>query len=320
MLKNQIDPGAKKSTAVFDTRFKWSFLHPRFWTTWLFITLSFVIYLLPARLVDIAGSKLGDTLRKTNKKRFNIAYKNISLCYADYSENKKQQFLKKHFRAYGRSILHYGFILWGSEKTAEQRIELHGQHYIDNAIDEGSSAIVMTAHCVGLETAVSTISRNYNLTGPFKDMKNPVINWFVAKRRTRYGAVLYSREAGLRPIIKDVKAGYVMGYLPDEDLGREQSIFVPFMGVDKATIPVLGRLTKTCKAKVFPCICCYDEKQAKYHVHVLPALENFPQRDDRLDTLTMNQSLESLIDICPEQYFWTLRFFKTRPEGEVRFY
>jgi len=320
MLKNKIDPNAKKSAAVFDTRFKWSFLQPRFWTTWLFIALSYVIYLLPVRLVDTVGSKLGDTLRKTNKKRFLIAYKNISLCYADFSETEIKQFLIKHFRAYGRSILHYGFILWGSKKIVEQRIEFHGKHYIDNALDQGNSAIVMTAHCVGLETAVSTISRNYHLTGPFKDMKNPVINWFVAKRRTRYGAVLYSREAGLRPIIKDVKAGYVMGYLPDEDLGREQSIFAPFMGVDKATIPILGRLTKTCKAKVFPCICCYDKKQAKYHVHVLPALENFPQGDDLVDTLTMNQALESLINICPEQYFWTLRFFKTRPEGEARFY
>jgi len=320
MQKNTIKPNTKKSTAVFDTQFKWMFLQPRFWPTWLTIALSYILYLLPCKLVDHAGNLLGNLFRKTNKKRFGIAYKNISLCYPLMTEVEKEQFLKEHFRAFGRSILHYGFILWGSERTLNKRIEFHGKHHIDNAIDDGYGVILMVPHSVGLEAAVTTLDQNYHLSGPFKDMKNPLINWFVAKKRSRFGAALYSRDTGLRPIIKDVKAGYIMGYLPDEDLGPEQSIFVPFMGTPKATIPVLGRLAKTCKAKVFPCISCYDEKQAKYHMRVFPALENFPQQDDQKDTLTMNESLEVLVNICPEQYFWTLRFFKTRPEGEKRFY
>ena len=319
-MKSQIDPDFKKSALVFDTRFKWVFLHPRHWTTWLLIAISYLIFLLPNSIVDMLGGLLGDFFRRINKKRLNIATTNISLCYPDKSEKDIQVFVKQHFRAYGRSLLHYGFIFWAPKKALEQRIELHGKHYIDSCINQGHGVIIMTAHSVGLETVVSTVSRNYKLSGPFKEMKNPLVNGLVAKRRTRYGAVLYSRNAGLRPIIKDVKAGYVMGYLPDEDLGREQSIFVPFMGVSKATIPVLGRLAKTCKAKVFPVNSCYDEKQGKYHIHVLPALENFPQHDDQQDALKMNQALEALIDICPEQYFWTLKLFKTRPEGENRFY
>jgi len=319
-MKNSIDANAKKSSAVIDTRFKRQYLHPRYLGTWLTLAMSFLIYLLPNKLVDILGNRLGDYFRRSSKKRSNIATTNISLCYPEKSEEEIQAFVKKHFRAYGRSLFHLAFIMWGSKKTADKRIIFHGKHYIDDCMDQGHSVIVMTAHSVGLEAVVSTISRHYNLSGPIKEMKNPVINWFVAKRRMRYGSVLYSRQAGLRPIIKDVKSGYLMGYLPDEDLGKQQSIFVPFMGVSKATIPVLGRIAKTCKAKVFPCISCYDEEQGVYHVHVTPAMENFPQLDDQLDTLRMNQALESVVKICPEQYFWTMKFFKTRPEGEDQLY
>lgn len=319
-MKNQIHPDFKKSASVFDTRFKWDYLHPRYWLTWLYIGVSFLLYLLPNGWVDSLGSRLGLYLKKMNKKRYNIALKNVSLCYPEKSADEIESFLDTHFRSYGRSILHYGFIFWASRKQVEQRIELHGQQHIDQCIEQGHRAIIMTAHSVGLEAVVSTISRHYYLSGPFKEMKNALINWFVAKRRVRYGAVLYSRNAGLRPIIKDVKAGFVMGYLPDEDLGRDQSIFVPFMGVTKATIPVLGRLAKTCKAKVFPVNCCYDETQGKYHIYVLPALDDFPKNEDQHDTLKMNQALEALVDICPEQYFWTLKFFKTRPEGAERYY
>jgi lauroyl-Kdo2-lipid IVA myristoyltransferase len=317
-MKKKIE--AKKSNAVIDTGFKALYLHPRFLGTWLTLAASYIIFLLPDKFVDEMGNRMGDYFRKSSQKRSHIVNTNISLCFPEKTEEEKQVFMKKHFRAYGRSILHLAFILWGSKKTAEKRIVFHGKHYIDECMEQGDSVIVMTAHSVGLEAVVSTISRHYNLSGPIKEMKNAVINWFVAKRRMRYGSVLYSRKAGLRPIIKDVKNGYLMGYLPDEDLGKQQSIFVPFMGVEKATIPVLGRIAKTCKAKVFPCISCYDEEEHMYHVHVLPALENFPQLDDPVDTLSMNQALESVVKICPEQYFWTMKFFKTRPEGEESVY
>ena len=148
MQKNIINPKAKKSTAAFDTQFKLSFLYPNNWTTWIIILLSYVLYLLPVSFIDYLGEQLGKLIRIKNKKRFNIAYKNISLCFPHFSEDEKQSFLKKHFSAYGRSILHYGFILWGSKKVLEKRITFHGKQHIDKALDDGHGVIVMTAHCV----------------------------------------------------------------------------------------------------------------------------------------------------------------------------
>ncbi|MCW9012566.1 MAG: lipid A biosynthesis acyltransferase [Gammaproteobacteria bacterium] len=311
---------AEKSPLVFDAKFHAYFLKPQYWSTWFFLVLSYLIFLLPNKLVDLLGNCLGDLLRKINKKRLAIAYKNLDLCYPEMSENERQFFLKNHFRAQMRSILHYGFILWGSKKSLQKRIEFQGQENIDAAIAAGHNVIVMTIHSVGLEAAVSALGRAYSVSGPFKSMKNPVADWIVARARSKFGTLIYTREAGLRPIIKDVRSGCVMCYLPDEDLGKERSIFVPLFDVPKATIPVLGRLAKSCRAKVFPCVSCYDTAQAKYQVHILPPLDNFPLGDDQLDTQTMNQAIEQLINICPEQYFWTLRLFKTRPEGEQRFY
>lgn len=320
MNENKVKEKNIKSSLEFDARFRLYFLQPKYWLTWLMLLLSFMIFLLPAKVTDKLANHLGDFLRKANKKRVKIASCNINKCFPELSELQKEYRLNEHFRAQARSVLHYGFILWGSRRTAEKRIELYGMEHIEASHAEGKGAIIMTVHSVGLESAVSALTRYYKTSGPFKSMKNPVIDWMVARARSRFGGVLYTREAGLRPIIKDVRAGYIMCYLSDEDLGAEQSIFVPFFGVPKATIPVLGRLARTCKANVLPCISCYDQQQAKYHVHVLPKIENFPQKNDQLDALAMNQAVEELVRLCPEQYFWTLKLFKTRPEGEQRFY
>jgi lauroyl-KDO2-lipid IV(A) myristoyltransferase len=320
MIRNKINPNAPVSSQVFKARFRLYFLLPRYWTTWLMLSLSWVIFLLPAKLIDKLANYVGDALRKINKKRYNIARININKCFADLSASQREHLISEHFRAQARSVLHYGFVLWGGKRSAEKRIQLHGMEHIDACHAAGKGAIVMTVHSVGLEAAVSALSRNYKASGSFKSMKNPLIDWAVGRARTRFGGVLYTRQAGLRPMIKDVRAGYVMCYLPDEDLGPERSIFTPLFGVQKATLPLLGRLARSCKANVLPCISCYDVKQAKYHVYVLPKLENFPQQDDSLDTLAMNQAIEELVKLCPEQYFWTLRLFKTRPEGAARLY
>jgi len=320
MTRNEIRENGEKSSLEFDARYRLCYLKPKYWTSWLILGLSFLIFLLPAKFTDRMANYVGDFFKKSNKKRRNIARININKCFPQLSEIQREQMLSEHFRAQARSVLHYGFILWGGRRSAEKRIELHGMEHVEASHAEGKGTIVMTVHSVGLEAAVSVLSQNYKISGPFKSMKNELFNWMVARARSRFGTKIYTREAGLRPIIKDVRAGCTMCYLPDEDLGPEQSIFVPLFGVQKATIPVLGRLARSCKANVLPCISCYDPQQAKYHVHILPKLEDFPQQDDQLDTLVMNQSIEELVKMCPEQYFWTLRLFKTRPEGEDRFY
>ena len=319
-MSGYIDKAMDKSPLEYDTRFRLEFLKPGFWMTWMFIACSYLLYLVPAGFVDSIGRVLGDLIHRTNKKRRGIALKNVSLCFPDMSESDREGFVKQHFRAQVQSILHYSFILWASKRNLEKRIVFQGQEHIDNCIEQHHNVIVMTIHSVGLEAAVSALGREYSVSGPFKSMKNPLVDWIVARARSKFGTRIYTREAGLRPIIKDVRAGCVMCYLPDEDLGRERSIFIPLFGVQKATIPVLGRLSKSCKAKVLPCVSCYDVKQAKYIIHVLPPIENFPRQDDESDTRAMNASIEQLVNICPAQYFWTLRLFKTRPDGEQRFY
>lgn len=308
------------SPLVYSTRFSIGFFKPKYWASWISIVFLFVVNLLPAIWIDALANILGDLARNINKKRRRIARKNLELAFPQLTDDQRKDMLRQHFRAQMRSVMHFGLFWWSSKSRLQNRIEIIGQEHIDNSLASGKSVIIMTSHSVGLEAAVSAITMRYPVSGPFKEMKNKVTNYLIAKGRTRFGTIIYSRQAGLRPIIKDVRAGNIMFYLPDEDLGKDRSIFVPFFSVQKATIPVLGRLTKACNASVLPCISCYDESQHKYKIHILPALKDFPTGDDVVDATRMNQAIEETVGLCSAQYFWTLRIYRTRPEGENRFY
>ena len=90
--------------------------------------------------------------------------------------------------------------------------------------------------------------------------------------------------------------------------------------MQKATVPVLGRLAKTTRSKVFTCISCYDSERLKYVVKILPQIQGVDGKDDLHDTKAMNEAIEAAVNLCPVQYLWTLRFFKTRPDGEKSVY
>lgn len=308
------------SSLAYIPKFKFSYCLPQYWPVWLGMALLYVLIFLPPAWVDALARVLGNRIYTGNRKQRLFVDTNLELCFPDLSRAQRDDMAKQHFRAQARSLLHYGLFILGPRWLLRRRIVFKGEEQIQSRLDAGGRVILLTSHSVGLEAAVTGVTMRYPATGPFKAIKNPLVNYLVGKSRTRFDSFVYTREAGLRPIIRDVRNGYVMVYLADEDLGEDAAEFVPFFGVPKATISVLGRLAKSCRADVLPCVSCYDETSHRYVIHVLPALENFPRGDAGQDALAMNQAIEETVRICPHQYFWTLRFFKTRPAGEERFY
>ena len=119
-------------------------------------------------------------------------------------------------------------------------------------------------------------------------------------------------------VIRAMNKGLPFYYLPDMDHGRKNSIFIPFFGVPAATVPMACRLAKLTRAKV--CMCIAEMTDKGYVVHISPAWENYPTDDVEADTRRITAELENWILKLPDQYLWSHRRFKTRPEGEPSVY
>lgn len=313
-----------KDSYQYRVRFRFSLLHPSCWATWLGLGFYFIITLLPLAIIDRLGCRLGEIAASKNRKRFNIVKTNLSLCFTGKSDTELEQMTIEHFRAQFRSLIHYFILWWRPRFMVKKRIHTTGFEQIERYQQQGKNVIVLLAHSVGLEFAIAAISMEYPSIGPYKAMRNPVIDWVLARKRVRFGkhmgAKLFTREDGLRPLIRETRQGKVLVYLADEDLGTSNAVFAPFFGVQKATIQVLGRLAKSCDAVVLSCISCYDPESRQYSVHILPEVKGLHGGNDEQDSSRMNQALEQLIELCPLQYLWTLRYFQTRPPGEASVY
>jgi KDO2-lipid IV(A) lauroyltransferase len=102
------------------------------------------------------------------------------------------------------------------------------------------------------------------------------------------------------------------------DLGRQQSLFVPFFGVEAATVPALPRLSAMGQAPVMTLLTRLTWRG--YTVRLLPMWENYPTGNEEQDVREMNARLEGYVREMPAQYYWPHRRFKTRPEGQPPIY
>ncbi|MEH6457818.1 MAG: lysophospholipid acyltransferase family protein [Cocleimonas sp.] len=300
--------------------FTLSLLHPKNWPAWLGLGLAAIVSLFPTSVRHAIGRKIGSYIYNNNKKRRHTVNTNLKIAFPDLSESQREKMALKHLQWYGCAIVNYSVIFFAGKKRLASMSAIQGKEHVDTAMAGNKTVMLLLAHSVMLEFAPPQIGYHYDIFGSYKTSKNPVLDWIVARSRCRHVSLVVAREEGLRKIVKSMSPERAMIFLPDEDLGRENSVFAPFYNKDKSTLTTTARLAKMGKAVAMPMFVYFDVNQQKYITHIGPALENYPSKDAVADATNMNQALEALISEKPEQYMWFMKWYYTRPEGEKGVY
>jgi len=321
MKKNTVNASVGSDNGLeYLPKFKMSFLAPKHWLTWLGVFILWLLIFTPVKFRNFLATVIMFFSCKTNKKRYRIAKKNLLMCFPEKSETELNQIVRRFFYYKARIFLDYAFLWFSNKKRLQQIYEIKHDGEMRGLKTLEKNIILLTCHMLALDHGAQALSFESNIVGLVKAIKNPVTDWLIARGRTRFNTHLYERTYGMMGIISSIKSGSQFFYLPDEDLGESHSEFLPFFGVQKATITALGRLTKICDAKVLPCTTIFNDQTGKYEIHFMPAMSQYPTGDKVADALAMNQMLEKLILKAPEQYIWTFKYFKTRPDNESSIY
>lgn len=288
---------------------------PRYWFTWLVLLLLRIGALLPLVVLRWFGAVFGLLMMAANTKRRRIAAINIKLCFPELTERQRRKIRRRHFMVMGQSYVDLGFLAWGSRRRIRSKVRFRGLEHYRALVSQGRNIILLLPHCVGLNFGGAVLAAEHPFFTMAKIQRNPIANWLLSLGRTRFGVRLLVRDQGLRPVVRNLKHGLVFCYLPDEDLGTRASVFAPFFGVPAATLSTLGRLARMTDAAVVPCFTRLLPSGQGYEVILKPAISDFPSGDRVADAAHMNRVIERGIREMPEQYMWTLRLFKTRPEN-----
>lgn len=302
-------------------RFQPSFLHPRFWLLWLGLGLLWLVVQLPYRILLLLGRGLGVLMYRAARSRRRIARRNLQLCFPELNEKERERLLRANFASNGIAFFEMAMSWWWSKPRLRRLARIEGLEHLRQAQDEGQGVILMALHFTTLEIGAALLSQCHTIDGMYREHKNPVFDFVQRRGRERHNrdASAIERE-DVRAMIKVLRAGRAIWYAPDQDYGRKQSLFVPWFGVNAATVTATTKFARLGKARVVP----YTQERladgSGYRLVIHAPLSDFPGESEEADCRRINDWIEDAVRQQPEQYLWAHRRFKTRPVGEPSLY
>ena len=206
----------------------------------------------PLPLQAACGNVLGWLLYWLVVPRRRVVQTNLRLCFPQMPQRERSRLARAHFMYVARSFLERGVLWFAPAERIRRLVRVEGLEHLKSVIDSGTPAILLVPHFCALDAAGTRLATEVNWVSIYSAQKNKVLEHWLLHGRTRFGKqVLFSRQEGVRPVIKKLReGGYGFFYLPDQDFGPRDSIFVPFFGVQAATVPGLPRIARMARAQV----------------------------------------------------------------------
>jgi KDO2-lipid IV(A) lauroyltransferase len=250
-----------------------------------------------------------------------VALRNVELCLTELDPSQRKRLVRQHFQWLVRSLLERGLLWYAAPERLKRLIHVEG----DIGLAERSDKPVMwlVPHFVALDVAgvATQLFQRRQVASIYQAQSNAVFDEAMRTGRLRFkqGEVFARSERAL-PLVRAIKRGSAFFNLPDMDFGAKDAAFVPFFGVQAATLLAPARMARSLGMVVQPVVAEMLPGGQGYRVRFLPAWDDFPGDDDLAAATRMNRWIEAEIHRNPAQYLWVHKRFKTRPAGEPGLY
>jgi KDO2-lipid IV(A) lauroyltransferase len=265
------------------------------------------------------ANALGDVLWLLIRPRRRVTLANLRACFPQMAQDERRALGRRLFRNIARSVLDHSVLWRGSREAVEQMVRVRGAEHLNDPANR--PLILLAPHFIGLDAGglrVNTLVRGVSI---YARQSNAAWDAKLLEGRQRFNdPVLIPRRGAseLKEVLRAMKQGLPLYYLPDMDLGATNSIFVPFFGVQAATIPMVSRLARLINAKVVMAVTQMTDDG--YVLTFEAPWRDFPGASVEEDTAFMNREIERWVLRLPDQYLWTHKRFKTRPPGSRSIY
>ena len=289
------------------------------------LLLKFILLLtayMPLKLAHWLGLLIGYLYLLIPNKIKRIAQTNIQKCFPELDTSSQQKLLKDSLIETGKLICEMG-IIWGrSSRSALALIKtVEGDELIHEALKQGQGVLLAIPHMGSWELVGLYCAKHFPMTSMYRPPRLKTFDQKIRQARERTGATLVPTDnSGVRALSKALKNGELIGLLPDQEPSMGNGTFAPFFNIPSYTTCLLPKMATRFNCQV---IYTYAERLPSgrgFKLIFRASSDNFNNKGVQTATEQMNKDIEQLVRECPSQYQWIYKRFKTRPEGEEKFY
>jgi KDO2-lipid IV(A) lauroyltransferase len=200
---------------------------------------------------------------------------------------------------------------WWPNWRIQRAFEIEGTEHIEAAFAKGKGVFGMALHNMNLEFACRGIGFYHPSIAFYRKHNNPLVDYLQYHGRNRSNKYMIDKR-NAKALLQALEEKELCLYLPDQDYGPKQSIFVPFGGV-KDTATTTATLMFIRRSDCEPMLISSQYTKRGYKIKVFPALDGLGEMEDTEALTLLNQHIDTAIKEQPESYLWMHKRFKTRP-------
>jgi len=250
-----------------------------------------------------------------------IAYRNIGQVFPDLDASGKRALLFASARPFARMV---------SDLLRISSIDASWfeEHVVIERLDELRSIVAkqpvlyLGGHIGSFDLMIAAFGKFVqSINFIVRESQSPAVEEWSTRVRTRFGNGVIPRSGGLRKILSQLIKGRSVGFLFDQNVTRNNAVFVDWFGRLAATTVAPGLVAEKMRCPVIILSSRYEGSD-RYTIR-WQQLDHNIIYDNALSvgevrkkvTSEAVKALEKIIREQPEDWFWLHRRWKTSPEG-----
>ncbi|OTG66977.1 lipid A biosynthesis acyltransferase [Acinetobacter sp. ANC 4470] len=279
-----------------------------------------IIALLPLPLLQLVASWIAILLNSHDSSMKRITRINLQLAYPDLSPEQQQLLIKNSLKSQCMSYVE-SIKCWGMPPEYNRALlkNTYGEQYFTEALANKKGVIVVIAHFGCWELLTTWLNLYSSPMIMYKPHKNKGINRFMLEARQRLSTTLVpTDENGVRAIFKHLKQGGLTVILPDHLPKESGGIYSNFFGQKTLSTTLVSKLASKTQCNVIG-VSCIRDGISGFNVHCSQLSDDILSKDLQTSVDSLNQNLEDMINVAPEQYIWSYKRFR-KIEGQNNIY
>ncbi|CAN5685390.1 lysophospholipid acyltransferase family protein [soil metagenome] len=223
--------------------------------------------------------------------------------------------------ATGRLVTEMPWVWLRPQGVKQPLIHWNGGELIEAALARGKGVVLMTPHLGSFEAAAQGVAGHFAPKyGAMSTLYKPSkFAWFDAiLREVRSAPGLEPAPttiAGVRLLLRALKAGRPIGLLPDQVPNQGLGVWAPFFGKPAYTMTLAFRLARQTGA---PLLLAWSDRlpAGQGYVINMEVFELAPEASNEEAATALNAQMERMIRRRPDLYLWGYaRYKQPRQEG-----
>jgi len=278
-----------------------------------------ILRLIPWRWGSSISRVLTKLSKRLNTRAYATAVTNVDICFPELKSEQRNELVEQSLQSNFQTFLetpHIWLVPW---KSLRLELVIENPELLQSALNDPKGCIINLLHTGNWEAFFSGMKQHFDAHCIYRPSRIKQLDTFLCeKREANQWRFVPATKEGARELFASVKKSHATIVASDQVPILGSGEFVPFFKELTLTPTLLPKMLQATGAKLLFATCLRVEKG--FSVHFFEPQTDCGLTDLKAAAANVSREMERIIRLHPEQYLWSYKRFKVRPEGLPHLY